>query len=483
MKTVVKEIPVDQIVSDPENRNFHSEESIQAMGKNIERYGLIHPITVWKANSQYQIIQGERRWRAVKRLGRETIRAEVTIEKPTVSYIRGIRISENRMREFDWMSEVQETFDLYRSGMKFEDIKELFGFRGLDPVARRLQVGELLEEIDTSLKDKARDLDFAVVREVASVVGTRLKFGDRPRESILTERDIEIAKEALLKALEKELTSKEARAEAWRLKYLGLEESLEEETVRIQEEQDKLLTQRQKELEEAFEERKKAEIKEEVAKVETSYKTKLEDAGRSVRSLEAKLDKKDKLSAQELKKLRKSLSQAREAKDELERNLAQEKSKIEERLKKEYTDKLQRAVASEKKKIKQDVEKALKKRAEAVLEQEKQLELEWEKLQAEARDLKAKKKHLEDRAVVARQVQKNIIKKLADLLHSLAGIDDRYLDLLEPEEKIELAQELLKGTLDIERVVFLIREQKDVPRKKIELKGLKKPDTVDIESD
>jgi uncharacterized linocin/CFP29 family protein len=69
-----------------------------------------------------------------------------------------------------------------------------------------------------------------------------------------------------------------------------------------------------------------------------------------------------------------------------------------------------------------------------------------------------------DKAVTARQVLNNIIKKITDLNLFLAGIDQRYLMLLETDEKLQLARHLLSGISEIERVVELIRQEKDVKK-------------------
>jgi len=68
----VKLIPIDQIVEDPDQpRRGYDEESLQGLAESIRRYGLINPITVrlLPDGETYQIITGERRWRAAQRAG------------------------------------------------------------------------------------------------------------------------------------------------------------------------------------------------------------------------------------------------------------------------------------------------------------------------------------------------------------------------------------------------------------------------------
>lgn len=50
-------------------RRIFDEESIGELAESIKRYGLIQPIVVTKKEDYYQIIAGERRWRASKKAG------------------------------------------------------------------------------------------------------------------------------------------------------------------------------------------------------------------------------------------------------------------------------------------------------------------------------------------------------------------------------------------------------------------------------
>lgn len=51
-------------------RNYFNEEALQELAESISQYGLIQPITVRKLDSgYYQIIAGERRWRASRLAG------------------------------------------------------------------------------------------------------------------------------------------------------------------------------------------------------------------------------------------------------------------------------------------------------------------------------------------------------------------------------------------------------------------------------
>lgn len=55
-------------------KNF-DEESLEELAESIKRYGVIQPIIVTKRDGYYEIIAGERRWRASKKAGLTTIPA------------------------------------------------------------------------------------------------------------------------------------------------------------------------------------------------------------------------------------------------------------------------------------------------------------------------------------------------------------------------------------------------------------------------
>ncbi len=48
-------------------RKHFDEEAIEELAESIKTYGLIQPIIVTKKDNYYQIIAGERRWRACKK--------------------------------------------------------------------------------------------------------------------------------------------------------------------------------------------------------------------------------------------------------------------------------------------------------------------------------------------------------------------------------------------------------------------------------
>ena len=72
------EIPLEEIRSNPyQPRQTFNEESIEELARSIKEYGIVQPIIVKKAVKGYEIIAGERRTKAAKIAGLETIPAIV----------------------------------------------------------------------------------------------------------------------------------------------------------------------------------------------------------------------------------------------------------------------------------------------------------------------------------------------------------------------------------------------------------------------
>ncbi len=78
-------------------RKEFNEETLEELADSIKKYGLIQPIVVAKKDGYYQIIAGERRWRASKKAGLKTIPAIVREDDEKKN--KEIALIENIQRE------------------------------------------------------------------------------------------------------------------------------------------------------------------------------------------------------------------------------------------------------------------------------------------------------------------------------------------------------------------------------------------------
>lgn len=78
-------------------RKQFDEEALEELADSIKKYGLIQPIVVTKKDGYYQIVAGERRWRASKKAGLSTIQAIVREDDEKKN--KEIALIENIQRE------------------------------------------------------------------------------------------------------------------------------------------------------------------------------------------------------------------------------------------------------------------------------------------------------------------------------------------------------------------------------------------------
>lgn len=70
----VIEVPLTEIEPNPNQpRQDFNEDALEELTLSIEMHGVLQPIIVRRTGATYQIVAGERRWRAAQRAGRQTI--------------------------------------------------------------------------------------------------------------------------------------------------------------------------------------------------------------------------------------------------------------------------------------------------------------------------------------------------------------------------------------------------------------------------
>lgn len=94
----VKNLPVSEIVPSPfQPRTVFDDERIDELCQTIKIHGVIQPIVVRVRNGVFEIIAGERRWRASKKLGLDTVPG--IVKELNDSQAASIALIENLHRE------------------------------------------------------------------------------------------------------------------------------------------------------------------------------------------------------------------------------------------------------------------------------------------------------------------------------------------------------------------------------------------------
>jgi ParB family transcriptional regulator, chromosome partitioning protein len=97
-EAVIQELPIEQVTPNPDQPRKHIEsEPFAELVLSVKRVGVLQPIMVRPSGTGYQIIAGERRWRAAREAGLESIPCRVMDSSETESL--QLALVENLQRE------------------------------------------------------------------------------------------------------------------------------------------------------------------------------------------------------------------------------------------------------------------------------------------------------------------------------------------------------------------------------------------------
>lgn len=173
--SVINEIGVDIISPNPEQpRRTFDEEALQELAVSIRELGIIQPLTLRSlSDGEYQIIAGERRWRAARIAGLQTVPAYV--RRAADSEVTEMALIENIQREDLNAIEVALAFkkliDTYR--LTQERLSERLG-KNRATIANHLRLLKLPSAIQLGLRD--RKLDMGHARALLAVDDPKLQL-------------------------------------------------------------------------------------------------------------------------------------------------------------------------------------------------------------------------------------------------------------------------------------------------------------------
>ena len=157
----LNEIPIDQIEPNPDQpRREFDEQALKELAASIEMMGIIAPITLRKVANRYQIIAGERRWRASQLAGLQKIPAYIrTVEDENVMELA---LVENIQREDLNAIEIALAYEhlAETTGMTQEKISERVG-KSRTAVTNYMRLLKLPAQIQMALKEKEIDMGHA----------------------------------------------------------------------------------------------------------------------------------------------------------------------------------------------------------------------------------------------------------------------------------------------------------------------------------
>ncbi|MAR77599.1 MAG: chromosome partitioning protein ParB [Gammaproteobacteria bacterium] len=167
----IQSIPLDQISRNKNQpRQVFFDESLESIAASIKELGQQVPILVRKSNSGYELIAGERRWRAMQSLQQENIDAIVMDVTDKESAL--IAIVENVQREqLNVIEEAEALLKLHNEyDMTHEDISKYVG-KSRSHVTNILRLNDLSEYVKSKLSTGLIEMGHA--RAVLSLDNSR----------------------------------------------------------------------------------------------------------------------------------------------------------------------------------------------------------------------------------------------------------------------------------------------------------------------
>ena len=166
----ISEIELSKIKPNPDQpRTVFDQEALEELAVSIKALGLVQPITLREvAKDKYQIISGERRYRASLLAGLETIPAY--IKKASDENIMEMALIENIQREdlnaIEIALSLQNLIDTYQ--LTQEKLSERIG-KKRGTIANFLRMLKLPAEIQMGLQDKEKPFDMGHAKALLSL--------------------------------------------------------------------------------------------------------------------------------------------------------------------------------------------------------------------------------------------------------------------------------------------------------------------------
>lgn len=186
------EIPVGRIFPNPHQpRQAFDEAQLRELADSISEHGLIQPLIVTQVESDYQLIAGERRWRASQLAGLETV--PVVVKETTPQQMLELALVENIQRA---------DLNPLEEARAYTQLMEEFGLT-------QEAVAERVSKSRTAVANIIRLLNLAEETKAALASGQITEGHARALLGLKSERD---QRRALAAVIEKELTVRQTEA-------------------------------------------------------------------------------------------------------------------------------------------------------------------------------------------------------------------------------------------------------------------------------
>jgi len=215
----LQEIPVSAIRPNPQQPREHfDEESMAALAESIREVGVLQPVLVRAGGDGFELIAGERRWRAARRIGLQTIPGIVrTADDASMlqqAIVENVQREElNPLEEAAAYQQLIEDFSLTH-----DDVASRVG-RSRTTITNTLRLLQLPPAIQRYVKDGSLRMGHA-----RALLGTpdRAFQEQLAKRAVAEEMSVRDVEEAIRAREESEPVAKIARARSTKLRPPGL---------------------------------------------------------------------------------------------------------------------------------------------------------------------------------------------------------------------------------------------------------------------
>lgn len=166
--STISEISIDQIEPNPNQpRREFDQEALEELANSIREIGIIQPITLRQVDdNRFQIIAGERRWRASQIAGLKAIPAYIRTIKD--ENVMEMALVENIQREDLNAIEIALAYEhlMSNSGMTQEKVSERVG-KSRTAIANYLRLLKLPAQVQMAIQNK--DIDMGHARALLAI--------------------------------------------------------------------------------------------------------------------------------------------------------------------------------------------------------------------------------------------------------------------------------------------------------------------------
>lgn len=223
-KDAVIEISINLVEPDREQpRKSFNEDELNDLADSIKGHGIFQPLLVQKKEDYYEIVAGERRWRAAKIAGLKEVPCIVRefseLEKVEIQLIENIQREDlNPIEEAQAYRRLVDEFH-----MKQDEVAEVIG-KDRTTITNSMRLLNLVEEVQEFLIDKKLTPGHA--RALLSITDKdkQVEIATKVFDEKMTVRDTE----KLVKSLDKPKKPKKLTPEALQLIYRQLEDKIRE---------------------------------------------------------------------------------------------------------------------------------------------------------------------------------------------------------------------------------------------------------------